>query len=131
VRALADGFGDEEWVAGVAAPIVAELLRALAVTGSARVPSLPDVPTMAELGYAGYEGTAWFGILAPRGLPADLQSRLNDEIVRVLREPEFARRVEAFGMRVDPGTPQALGALIERDIERWGALVKRSGVRAD
>ncbi|MFN0160871.1 MAG: Bug family tripartite tricarboxylate transporter substrate binding protein [Burkholderiales bacterium] len=106
-------------------------LRALAVTGGARVPAAAAVPTMAELGYSGYEGTAWFGVLGPGGLPAEIQTRLNAEIVRILREPEFARRVEGFGMRVDPSTPQALGALIERDTARWAVLVKSAGVRAD
>ena len=106
-------------------------LRVLAVSGPTRAMVLADVPTMAEQGYAGFEGTAWFGILGPRGLSSDIQTRLNIEIVRVLREPDFARRVEAFGMRVDPSTPQALGELIERDIARWGALVRSSGARAD
>jgi tripartite-type tricarboxylate transporter receptor subunit TctC len=106
-------------------------MRALAVTGPTRVRALPDVATMSELGYSGFEGTAWFGVLGPRALSADVVSRLNTEIARVLRDPDFSRRVEAFGMSVDPSTSQALGALIEADISRWGALVRRSGARVD
>ncbi|MBL8377693.1 MAG: tripartite tricarboxylate transporter substrate binding protein [Burkholderiales bacterium] len=106
-------------------------LRALGVTGSARVPAATEVPTLAEQGYPGYEGTAWFAVLAPAGLAPEVQARLGTEIVRVLRDAEFARRVEGFGMRVDPGTPAELAALIERDIQRWGALVRSSGARAD
>ena len=106
-------------------------LRVLAVTGPSRVSALPNVATMAELGYSGFDATAWFAVLGPRGLPAEIQARLHAELVRIMREPEFERRVEAFGMRVATSSPADLTALIARDVAFWGDLVKRSGARVD
>jgi tripartite-type tricarboxylate transporter receptor subunit TctC len=106
-------------------------LRALALTGPKRVPALPDVPTMTELGFPGFEGTAWFAVVGPRGLPAGVAAKLNGEIVRILREPQFAERVERFGMQVAPSSEREMAALIEADIVRWGELVRASGARAD
>ena len=106
-------------------------LRALGVTGPRRVPGLPEVPTMSELGFPGFEGTAWFAIVGPRGLPAAIASKLNAEIVRILRKPQFAERVERFGMQVAPSSEREMAALIEADIVRWGELIRASGAKAD
>jgi tripartite-type tricarboxylate transporter receptor subunit TctC len=106
-------------------------LRVLAVTGPRRVPALADVPTMSELGFPGFEATAWFAIVGPRGLPAPITQKLNAEILRILRQPDFAERVERFGMQVAPSSVQEMAALIEADIARWAELVQSSGARAD
>jgi tripartite-type tricarboxylate transporter receptor subunit TctC len=106
-------------------------LRALAVTGPKRVGQLPDIPTMAEQGASGFEIMAWFAIMAPRGLPRDLQERLNRDIVAVIREPEFARRVEGFGMQVASTTPDDLARIVEREIMVWGEVVRASGAKPD
>ena len=106
-------------------------LRVLAVTGPRRVPALADVATMSELGFPGFEATAWFAIVGPRGLPAPITEKLNAEIVRILRQPDFAERVERFGMQVAPSSTEALAALIDTDIVRWAELVKSSGARPD
>ena len=106
-------------------------IRALAVTGPRRVPTLPEVARMAELGASGFDMTAWFAILAPRGLPPELLQRLNREIVSIMQQPEFGRRVEGFGMQVAPTTPEELAAMIDREITAWSEVVKASGAKPD
>ena len=86
---------------------------------------------MTELGFPGFEATAWFAIVGPRGLPGPITEKLNAEIVRILRQPDFAERVERFGMQVAPSSAQEMAALIEADIARWAELVRSSGARAD
>jgi len=106
-------------------------LRALAVTGPARVSQLPEVATMTEQGASGFEIMAWFAIVAPRGLPRELQERQNRDIVAVMREPDFARRVESFGMQVAATTPDELARILEREIAMWGEVVRASGAKPD
>jgi tripartite-type tricarboxylate transporter receptor subunit TctC len=105
-------------------------IRALAVTAAKRSPSLPDVPTTAELGYKGAEASTWFGVLAPAGTPAAVVTRVNQEIVKVLQLPDVKDKMVDGGGDVATG-PAAFAALLKSDLPRWARIVKESGAKAD
>jgi tripartite-type tricarboxylate transporter receptor subunit TctC len=98
-------------------------LRALAVTGDRRFFAVPDVPTIAESAVPGYSVTAWQGFLAPAGLPAEIVTRLNAEVVAILKQPDVAERFRALGNEPRPTTPQEFKARMEADIAKWTAVV--------
>ena len=102
----------------------------LATTGAKRSPALPDVPTVAESGYPGYEAVNWYAYLAPAKTPRDIVDRLNRELVKVLRSPEAAGLLEKQGVDPEPGTPEQLGAYMKREYETWGKVVKEAGIKA-
>lgn len=104
-------------------------LKALAVTSAKRSSLLPEVPTMAESGLPGFEIVAWGGILAPAGTPKDIINLLNDQIGKLLRSPEVARRFLEFGAEPAPGTPEEFSRFIGREIEKWAQVVKTAGVK--
>ncbi len=106
-------------------------LRALAVSSPQRIAALPEVPTVAESGYAGFEADQWYGIVAPAGTPAPLVARLNAEINKALALPEVAQQLAAEGAVPVPGSPQAFGELIRREIPRWAEVVKAGNVRPE
>jgi tripartite-type tricarboxylate transporter receptor subunit TctC len=106
-------------------------LRALAVTTRKRVSALPDVPTMAEQGYAGIETTAWNGVLAPARTPAAIIQRLNADIVRILSTPEVRQRFDAQGAEATPSTPAEFGQFIREEIDKWGKVVRAAGLTAN
>ena len=106
-------------------------LRALAVSSPQRVLALPEVPTVAESGFPGFEADQWYGIVAPAGTPAERVQRLNAEINKVLALPDVAAQLAIEGATPMPGTPQAFGALIAREIPRWAEVVKAGNVRPE
>lgn len=106
-------------------------VRALAVTSARRVDDLPDVPTINESGYKGFDAVTWFGLLAPAGTPKDVVARLNAEFNKALRQPELAKRLGDEGADPAGGTPEQFAALIKDEIPRWGKVVKDSGARVD
>jgi tripartite-type tricarboxylate transporter receptor subunit TctC len=106
-------------------------MRALAVTSATRNPKLPNVPTMKEALPPGFELNAWFGILAPAGVPADVVTRLNAEINKVLNNPAMQERLQADGTAVFTSTPEEFAALMKRDAARLADIVKKSGIRID
>ncbi len=106
-------------------------LRALAVSSPQRIAQLPDVPTVAESGYPGFEADQWYGIVAPAGTPAAVVARLNAEINKALTLPEVQQQLALEGAVPMPGTPQAFGQLIAREIPRWAEVVKAGRVTAD
>ena len=106
-------------------------LRPLAVTSSKRAPELPDVPTVAESGFAGFEAPAWWAVLAPAKTPPDILKRMNEELNKALKTPEIAKKLEAQGITVLGGTPQTAQAFIERQMEVWAKVVKDNGIKAD
>jgi len=106
-------------------------LRALAVSSQQRVPALPDVPTVAESGYPGFEADQWYGIVAPAGTPAALVTRLNAEINKALALPDVLQQLSVEGAAPMPATPQAFGDLIKREIARWAEVVKAGNVKPD
>jgi tripartite-type tricarboxylate transporter receptor subunit TctC len=106
-------------------------LRALAVTTAKRYPGLPDVPTVAESGLAGYETVAWFGLFAPAGTPRDVVVRLNKEVNAIIAQPEIRERLLAIGMEPMPGTPEDFTSRQANDIAKWKKVVAESGAKVD
>ena len=106
-------------------------LRALAVTTSQRSANLPDVPTVAESGFAGFDAPAWWALLAPAKTPADIVKRLNEEINAALKQPEVAEKLAAQGIVTNIGTPAAAQAFIESQVDTWAKIVKANDIKAD
>lgn len=106
-------------------------LRALATTGKERMIALPDVPTVAETGLAGYEAGLWYGFVGPARIPADIVRRLNVEIVAVLALPDIRERLLSQGVEARSTTPEEFARLLVSDVERWAVVVKRAGLRVD
>ena len=106
-------------------------LRALAVTGAQRNPTVPDVPTMAESGLPGFEVTNWIGVFAPAGTPPEIVLRLNGEIMRIMRLPEVQSRLANEGAKFTPNTPDEFAAFVKAEIAKWGTLIRAAGIRAD
>lgn len=107
-------------------------LRALAVAGgNARKPTLPEVPTAAELGMPEFDGTGWLGIVVPAGTPPEVIDLLNREIVAAAQSKEYADWVVQIGSDLLAGTPAAFGQFIEAELSRWERVAKKSGVRLD
>jgi len=105
-------------------------LRPLAVTTVTRAEVLPDVPTIADT-VPGYEASAWFGIGAPRGTPADVIDRLNREINAGLADPRLKAKLADLGGTAIPGSPRDFGNLIAAEIEKWAWVVKFAGIKAE
>ncbi|WP_420995699.1 Bug family tripartite tricarboxylate transporter substrate binding protein [Cupriavidus sp. 30B13] len=110
------------------AQIQAGKLRALAVTSAARVPELPDVPTMKEAGLDDFQVTAWFGLVAPAGTPPALVSRLQKAVAAILAEPEVKARLAELGGMPGGDTPEHFAAFINAERVRWARVVKDTGI---
>jgi tripartite-type tricarboxylate transporter receptor subunit TctC len=106
-------------------------VRALAVTGSTRLPQLPDVPTLAEAGVTGYESTGWFGVVAPAATPPAIVARLQNEMRAVLSDPEVIAGARAAGVEVSPTTSAEFGRFIASETIKWADVIKRSGTKLD
>ena len=104
-------------------------VRLLAVTSSARVGFLPEVPTMAEAGVPGYDLVIWFGAVAPARTPAPVIDRLSREVAEIVKLPSFRERFAQSGMELASNTPEAFGELIRNDIGKWTRLLKDAGVQ--
>jgi tripartite-type tricarboxylate transporter receptor subunit TctC len=102
-------------------------LKPLATTGAQRSKGLPDVPTMAEAGVKEYDAELWHGVLAPKGVPAEIVARLHGEMAKVLRLPEVQNRFLASGNDVAVTTAEQFAAILKSDFEVWGRVVKQSG----
>ena len=106
-------------------------LRALAVTSLKRVDDLPQVPTVAELGYKGFEAVTWFGLLGPVRTPASVIQAANQELNKALTSPDLKKKLEDQGLDVTPGSSAQFSQLIRADLVKWGRVVKESGAKAD
>jgi len=106
-------------------------LRALAVTTASRLPSLPDLPTVAESGLKGYETITWFGFVTPAKTPPAIITRLNAEIVKVLALPDVRNQFEIQGIATIGGTPERFGDYIREEIAKWAKVIRLSGAKAD
>ncbi len=107
-------------------------LRALAVSSPKRLDALPDLPTVAEAtGLKDFEADQWYGVVAPAGTPREVLGRLNTQINAALNTPELKARLAAEGAVAMPGTPEAFGALIVREIARWKPVITSGRVKAD
>jgi tripartite-type tricarboxylate transporter receptor subunit TctC len=102
----------------------------LAVTTAARDPVLPNVPTVAEQGLAGFEATAWWGVLAPAKTPPAIVQRMNAELAKLLRDPQIRERMAGQGMNIVASTPEAFGSFIDLQTAKWAKVVKEHGIRA-
>jgi tripartite-type tricarboxylate transporter receptor subunit TctC len=106
-------------------------MRPLVVTTSKRSPDLPDVPTLAESGFPGFDAPAWWAVLAPAKTPPEIIKRMNEEINKVMRMPDTAKRMDAQGIDVVGGTPEAARVFIERQMDVWAKVVKDNNIQAD
>lgn len=106
-------------------------LRALAVTTSQRSANLPEVPTVAESGFAGFDAPAWWAVLAPAKTPPEIVRRMNEEINAALKTPEVAGKLAGQGIAVNLGTAAAAQAFIEAQVDTWARVVKANDIKAD
>jgi tripartite-type tricarboxylate transporter receptor subunit TctC len=106
-------------------------LKALGVTSTERSPIAPELPTLAEAGLPGYEIELWFAAFTTAGTPAPIVSKLNGEMVRILKLPEVAKPLVNQGMKVQASTPEALAEHVKREIPKWAKLVKETGAQVD
>ncbi len=111
--------------------VKADKLRALAVTTPTRLPALPNVPTVIEAGFPSYQVTNWHGLIGPKGMPADIVAKLNKVINESMAAPGMDAHLASDGLTAAPGTPEAFGALVKSEAERWGKLVKTKGIRLE
>src|SRR6266481_4480374 len=119
-------------VAALSANVKGGKLRALAVTGDKRSHVMPDVPTLAEQGFAGFSAFAWWGIFAPAGTPKPILDKFHAELVKVLNQPDLRRQLtETLGMDLASSSPEALQKFLVGEINRWGDVVRSNNVRAD
>jgi tripartite-type tricarboxylate transporter receptor subunit TctC len=118
-------------IPAVAQHIEAGKLRALAVTGKARSPELPGVPTVAESGLPAFEVTAWFGVFAPARTPRPVIDRLNAEFVKILAMPDVRQKLAVHGVQPGGGTPESLRDFLASEIDKWGKVVRDAGIRAE
>ena len=106
-------------------------MNPIAVTGLERHPLLPEVPTFEEIGFKGFDGVQWYGILGPAKMPADITKRLNDEINRMLADPALRERLASEALEPMPMTPDQFGRFIESDIARWSKLARERNIRLE
>lgn len=124
--------GDVQLGFEILAPVMAQVkgggLRALAVTTQSRFPGLPGVPTVAESGVPGYDVASWNGIAAPGKTPRSVVQLLNKEINAVLALPDVKQRFDELGVVPQGGTPEALGALLTKEIAKWQDVVAKAKI---
>jgi tripartite-type tricarboxylate transporter receptor subunit TctC len=106
-------------------------LRPLAVTTSKRAAELPDVPTVAESGYPGFDAPAWWAVLAPAKTPPEIVRRMNEELNKVLKVPDIAARLAGQGISVIGGSPDTARAFIDKQVDVWAQVVKDNNIKAD
>ena len=106
-------------------------MKPIAVTGLRRHPLLPDVPTFEELGYKGFDGVQWYGIVGPAGMPAAVTRKLNDEINKAIGTPELQKRLSGEALDVMPMSPEQFGRFMQADIAKWAKLAKDRNITLD
>jgi len=112
-------------------PLVREgKLRAFAVTSIGRSATAPDLPTMAESGYPGFEAVPWFGLMAPGGTAAAIVGKLHGDTIKVLAMPDVRRKLNDLGLDVIGGSPAEFAATIERETPQWASVIKQAGIKA-
>jgi tripartite-type tricarboxylate transporter receptor subunit TctC len=106
-------------------------LRALGLTASKRSDALPDVPTLAELGYSGQEADTMQGLLVPAGTPPAVVRKISSDVRGVMALPDIRQRVTDLGFDVIASTPEAFAVQVKAEIERWGKVIKSAGIKAE
>ena len=115
--------------AGAAMPLVREgQLRCLGVTSLTRSPNSPDLPTVAEQGFPGFEAISWFGLMAPVGTPAPITQKVHDAAMRVLADMEMRTKFASLGLDVAGSSPEAMRATIAADIPKWAKVIAEAGL---
>jgi tripartite-type tricarboxylate transporter receptor subunit TctC len=104
---------------------------ALAVTSLKRVDDVPQVPTVAEAGYKGFEAVTWFGVLGPANLPKDVLHKIHAEIHKALNAKDVMKKLDEQGVDIAGSTPEVFGKLMREDIAKWGKVVKESGAKVE
>lgn len=115
----------------IAPMIKAGKLRVLAVAVGQRWPTLPEVPTVAEMGVPGFEVVNWYGLVAPTGTPRQIIAKVNKDVVAVLQMPDVVDVLAQNGMVPLPSTPEHFGAFLRAEIKKWGKVVRDSNIRVD
>jgi tripartite-type tricarboxylate transporter receptor subunit TctC len=127
--------GETQMLFAVMPPLQAQIqagkLRAIGVTTAQRFPLLPDLPTIAEAGYPGFESLAWNGILVAAGTPRAIVQRLNADINAILKDPAVKSALNAQGFDLVGGTPEDFAQLIRSDSDKWAPVIKKTGARID
>ena len=134
--AIADLIGGQTQLTFATMPTVlphvrAGKLRGLAVIGATRSAALPQLPTIAESGVTGFSVNNWIGLFAPAGTPNEIVRKVNAEVMRIMRLPEVARRMDVEGERFTPNTPEEFAAFIRSEVAKWGKVVKDAGLKAE
>jgi tripartite-type tricarboxylate transporter receptor subunit TctC len=119
-------------VPGVAISLMqAGKLRAIAVTSAEKSPLLPDLPTVAEGGFPGFESSAWLGMVAPAGTPRAIIDRLSKELVEIIRSPDVRERMQKIYFQPVGTSPETLSNLMRAERDRWAPVIRKSGAKAD
>ncbi len=106
-------------------------IKALAMTSAQRVPQLPDVPTVAEAGLPGFEGSGWGGLVVPAGTPPAVVTKISADVQKLLRDPEFQQRIIARGAIPDPRGAKEWSAFVDSEVVKWGDVIKKANLKAD
>ena len=115
----------------IAPHVVNGKIRAVAVAGQRRVPTVPDVPTAAEAGLPAFQFSIWFGLAAPAGTPREVVQKLNTELARMVAKPEVREKLAAAGAEPVGAGPADFGKRIESETRRWGDLIRKTGIKLD
>ena len=118
-------------IAGIIVYVRTSRMRALAVTGEKRSPSVPDVPTVIESGVPGFVVTAFYGIALPAKAPRAIVDKLNTEVVRALKSPDFNARLRDAGTEPVGSTPEQYTAFMQNEIAKWAKVIKASGIKGE
>jgi tripartite-type tricarboxylate transporter receptor subunit TctC len=106
-------------------------VRALAVANATRLPALPDVPTAAEIGVNGYESSAWFGFVAPRGTPRPVRDRLAAEVAKAMSDASVRARFTEFGADPMATGPDEMGTFISTEVTKWKDIITKAGIKLE
>ncbi|MGZ5662254.1 MAG: Bug family tripartite tricarboxylate transporter substrate binding protein, partial [Usitatibacter sp.] len=121
-------FGNSQSVDGL---VKGGRIRAIAVTSPKRLKNMPDVPTIAESGYPGFEAATWSGLVAPKGTPKAIVDRLNAEANKALRSPDMIAKLDLDGSEPLGGSPQRFAEFLKAEHAKWGAVIKEAGIKLE
>jgi len=111
-------------------PLVREgKLKAFAITSKKRSPQIPELPTMEELGFKGYEATAWFGLMGPSGLPKPIVDKIHAETAKLLAQPDVRGKLEGLGLQLVGNTPAEFLEIVKTEAPMWGKVIRDAGIK--